>query len=213
MRFVWKGRIKDMQELPKGNLPSNAVKYKEPENTTKLNLVAILFTIPVLLLVGVGIFIKSQLDANFIFPRMYDIRGFLLAFISVLPHEYLHGLGFPKEAEVQCWYKIESMIAFVVSTYPTSKRRFIYLSLLPNIIFGFIPFILWVVIPFQNIDASNILFCFSSFSLLIGAGDYMNVYNTITQVPKGAITQLSGFNSYWYLPEDKQETMDRVSNL
>ena len=40
------------------------------------------------------------------------------------------------------------------------------------------------------------------FSLSMGAGDYMNVYHAITQMPKGALTYLSGFHSFWYLKEN-----------
>ena len=35
----------------------------------------------------------------------------------------------------------------------------------------------------------------------MGSGDFMNIYNTIKQVPKGAMTQISGFNSYWFFEE------------
>ena len=38
-----------------------------------------------------------------------------------------------------------------------------------------------------------------------GIGDYMNVFNALTQMPKGAKTYLNGFNSYWYLPEEKNK--------
>lgn len=40
------------------------------------------------------------------------------------------------------------------------------------------------------------------FSLSMGAGYYMNIYNALTQMPKGAYTYLSGFHSYWYLKEN-----------
>jgi len=46
-----------------------------------------------------------------------------------------------------------------------------------------------------------ILFSFSISSLLLGVGDYVNVFNAAWQMPKNSITQLSGFHSYWYLPE------------
>ncbi|MCI8497238.1 MAG: DUF3267 domain-containing protein, partial [Clostridiales bacterium] len=34
-----------------------------------------------------------------------------------------------------------------------------------------------------------------------GAGDYYNVFNALTQMPKGARTYLYQFNSFWYMPE------------
>ena len=35
----------------------------------------------------------------------------------------------------------------------------------------------------------------------MGFGDYYNVHNALTQMPKGARTYLYGFHSFWYLPE------------
>ena len=35
----------------------------------------------------------------------------------------------------------------------------------------------------------------------MGAGDYINVFNAATQMPKNALTYLNGFNSYWYIPK------------
>ena len=35
-----------------------------------------------------------------------------------------------------------------------------------------------------------------------GVGDYMNAWNGATQMPRGALTYLSGMHSYWYLPKD-----------
>ncbi len=34
-----------------------------------------------------------------------------------------------------------------------------------------------------------------------GFGDYINIYHALTQMPKGALTYMYGFHSYWYLPE------------
>lgn len=200
LKFVWKGKMKSMEELPKADLPQNAVKYKEPENAKDLNKKAMIFIIPVILIMILGVAIRNilygEMDIDF-----FNGVGALLAFLMILPHEFLHAIAFPKEAEVECWYIPKQLLAFVVSTYPVPKRQFIFLSLLPNLVFGFIPFLIWIIVPTDNKVFLDTLYCFSTLSMLFGAGDYMNVYNTIKQVPTGAMTQLSGFNSYWYIPE------------
>ena len=38
-----------------------------------------------------------------------------------------------------------------------------------------------------------------------GAGDYYNVFNAVTQMPRGARTYLYKFHSYWYMPEGGKE--------
>ena len=40
-------------------------------------------------------------------------------------------------------------------------------------------------------------------AVAMGAGDYCNVFNALTQRPKGARTYLYQMNSYWYIPENK----------
>ena len=34
----------------------------------------------------------------------------------------------------------------------------------------------------------------------MGAGDYMNIFNAIRQMPKGARVYMHGMHSYWYMP-------------
>ena len=40
-------------------------------------------------------------------------------------------------------------------------------------------------------------------AIAMGAGDYYNVFNALTQMPKGARTYLYQMNSYWYMPENR----------
>lgn len=201
MNLIWKGRYTNEQQLLVGSLPINAVKFKEPSTPLMLNLVASIFVIPVIIIIGIAFLIKAMIQSNILPVRMFNIWGILLGFIMIIPHEILHAAAFPKNAEVQLWYSPKNMMAFVFSPHPTSKMRFIFLSLLPNIVLGLIPLIIWIFIPFELAKASEILFSFASISLLFGVGDYLNVYNASIQMPKGSMTQLYGFNSYWYMPE------------
>ena len=57
MKLVWKGIYKDKEQLPVGQLPEHAVKFKEPNSILMLNLAASLFTIPVLLLIALAMLI------------------------------------------------------------------------------------------------------------------------------------------------------------
>lgn len=85
---------------------------------------------------------------------------------------------------------------FVVGPETMSKSRFIIMSLLPNIVFGFIPYIIFLINPDYSF-----LGTLGFLAIGMGAGDYYNVYNAMTQMPKGARTYLYQFNSYWYVPE------------
>ena len=48
------------------------------------------------------------------------------------------------------------------------------------------------------------LFVLLSLALVSGAGDYLNVFNALTQMPKGSRTYLYEFHSWWYLPEEHE---------
>ena len=73
------------------------------------------------------------------------------------------------------------------------------MSMLPNIVFGLIPFIVFLI------DHDFYLIGIAScYCIAMGFGDYINVFNALTQMPKGAKTFLSGFHSYWYLDKDEK---------
>ena len=86
---------------------------------------------------------------------------------------------------------------FVVGTEDMSKARFIALGLCPNICFGFIPFILYLIWP-----DLTVLGFWGAMAIASGAGDYYNAYNCATQVPANGLTYMSGMHSYWYVPKE-----------
>ena len=202
MKLIWKGKFESIEQLPVTELPEDAVKFKEPETLVKLNLIASFFIIPVFVVITAAMLIKRSLNPGLEFPNLFNIWGLILAALMIVPHELLHAAAFPKSAEVQVWYSLKNMMAFVVSTCPTSKARFIFLSLLPNLVFGFIPLVIWIFVSSDYKILSETLFSFAAFSLLMGVGDYLNVFNATTQMPKNSITQISGFHSYWYMPKN-----------
>ena len=120
--------------------------------------------------------------------------GSILAVLVLFPHEFLHGICF--KGDVWLYTNFSKGMLFVVGPEDMSKAHFVFMSLLPNIVFGFIPFIVFLFFP-----KLTILGVFGALSIAMGFGDYINVFNAITQMPKGAKTYLSGFHSYWYKPE------------
>ena len=60
--------------------------------------------------------------------------------------------------------------------------------------FGLLPYVLGLTLDVPLLAATG------SVSLSMGAGDFYNVYNALTQMPRGAKTYLHKFNSYWYMP-------------
>ena len=120
-----------------------------------------------------------------------------LPLLTVLPHEFLHALCFGKDAVVDCYIHPKALQAMVVCAKPISKARFIFMSLLPNFVFGVLPLLAWMIFPSLGIT----WVIFSCVTVSFGMGDYYNVHNAIKQMPKGSLQQLSGFHSYWYFAE------------
>ena len=85
---------------------------------------------------------------------------------------------------------------FVIGTEDFSKFRFCFMSMLPNLVFGFIPLIIFMINP-----SLTFLGDLGVFAISCGVGDYLNVINALRQVPKGAKIYNSGMHSYWYKPE------------
>ena len=67
------------------------------------------------------------------------------------------------------------------------------MSLLPNMVFAVISYIVFLIPREWLICGLVGAFCTS-----MGFGDYINVFNALTQMPKDAKTFLYGFHSYWY---------------
>lgn len=183
----------DVESLPKGEHKPGAVKFKEFDSPKKLALfmngIGIILMIPLII-----IYIK--LTESGITGDNSLLIGAIIGVLLSLPHECLHAICF--KGDVYLYTNLKHGSLFVIGTEDMSKKRFIFLGLLPNIVFGFIPFIVFLFFPqLKIIGAIGLV------GIPAGIGDYFNVFNSLTQMPKGARTYLHGFNSYWYMPSDE----------
>lgn len=120
--------------------------------------------------------------------------GALAAVIVILPHEFLHALCFREDCYI--YTNLSQGMLFVFGPEDMSKARFILMSLLPNIVFGFLPYMIALVNP------AYVLFgILGALALGSGIGDFYNVKNAITQVPRGGLIYLYDIHTYWYRPE------------
>ncbi len=189
MKLIYKGKFDGNPEsLPTREHRPGAVKFKEFDNPKKM---AIFGNVLALVIVAVfmGIFYLRADEITYIAL----MAGSIMALLSLFPHEILHGLCFTEE--VYLYTYLSKGMLFVTSPEELSKGRFIFMSLLPNVVFGIIPFTIAMIFP-----SLGFLGVFGAISISGGAGDYYNVFNAITQMPKGAKTYIHKFNSYWYMP-------------
>lgn len=189
MRLHYRGTYDlDPGSLPQSGHRPGAVPFKEAKDSKALAVIAnglcvvimILLTIPAVLRCG------STFDINQMIPAC------VFPMAALLPHEILHAVCFRED--VYLYTNLKQGMLFVIGPEDMSKSRFIFMSLLPNLVFGLIPYMIGMALP------NLALAMFGAICTGMGAGDYYNVFNTLTQVPNGAKIYSYQFNSYWYLP-------------
>lgn len=187
MKLHYQGKFDlNPASLPHGEHQPGAVPFKEAEDSRTLGIYANLAAMGLLVLLMTILLFRW----GFIVFRGF-LPGVILAVLAMFPHEILHALCFKED--VYLYTNLKQGMLFVTGPETMSKRRFIFMSLLPNIVFGALPFAAGLIFP--GLSALGIM---GAMALAMGAGDYYNVWNAATQMPKGARTYLYGFHSYWY---------------
>lgn len=69
--------------------------------------------------------------------------GILVALACLIPHEFIHAICCRKEAYI--YTNLKNGMLFVVAPEKMSKSRFVVMSLMPNLVFGFVPFLLYLI--------------------------------------------------------------------
>ncbi len=194
MKLIYKGKYNgDEKTLPSGEHVTGNTPFKEAEDMKKFAVLMNVIAVVIVAVALVAVVLRNPSSAS----GFNLIIGAALSVFVLFPHELLHAICFKEE--VYLYTNIKQGMLFVTGPEHISKRRFIFMGLLPNIVFGFIPFIIYMLYP-----QWGILGAFGAVNISSGAGDYYNVWNTLTQVPKGAMIYNVGFHSYWYMPNKTQ---------
>lgn len=191
MRLLFKGPYTVDDKLPHEEIKkhTNAVKFKEFENTAKF-LVQINLLSFLILAFTMGTF-------HFLAGITHiSLSGVLLIFLSMIPHEYIHATFFKNRA----YLYLHKYALIITGTEPMTKNRYIAMVTTPAIIFGFLPFLLFILNP-----ELTILGTFGAIALPMCLGDFYNAYNCYTQVPADGLCFMSKQNTYWFVPEKKHK--------
>ncbi len=189
MRLHYKGKYNlDPSSIPHGEHRPGAVAFREFKTTKSLSIAANLAAFAIIM----ALIVPAAFWIPFYENRQQMVLGFILPLAALLPHELLHAVCF--QADVYLYTNLSQGMLFVTGPEDMSKGRFVFMSLLPNIVLGFLPYLAGIAfrVPFPLI--------FGAVSTGMGAGDYFNVFNALTQMPKGARTYIYQFNSFWHFP-------------
>ena len=177
-----------MHNIEEANLPDNAVMFKESKDVEafipKCLLLAIVVTI---IFVTISKVISDIQGVPYIGADYFTLDIVALWIVQAILHEYIHAVCYGKNADVKIYISLNNGVLVCHSTKPLEKKRFILMSIAPTLIFAVIPYVFWAV-----------FFVNCAFPFIFGVGDYINIVNTIRQVPKGGFVVNSGFHSYWF---------------
>lgn len=188
MAIHYKGVCKDFDDLPLRAAPAGAVQFREPSAKV---LALVLNTGAVVLMVLLAVPFLSLAEPYLEGAESQVWIGLLCAMVATVPHELLHAICFKDDAGVYLYPKGGAL--FVLGLEDMSKGRFVFMSLLPNIVFGWVPYFVFLLFP--HLVGLGV---FGMISSAGGFGDYANVFNALTQVPKGATVYMSGAHTFWY---------------
>lgn len=184
-KIHWAGKFDGKEErLPQREHPEGSVQFKEAD----MKSLAIAANVMAFVLLAFLLVTLKLRAGHFFLSRI----GAILTLVFILPHEFLHAIAMNGDSFF--YTNLKQGMLFVVSKEDMSKARCIIMLLLPNIIFGFIPYILFMIFPQQEW-----LGMLGTFSIVLGTGDYYNVFLVAAQVPAGATVYHSGLHYYWYV--------------
>ena len=191
MIFHYAGKYSGAEaDLPQRDpMPKGAVQFREPE-LSRMAVIANLLALGIILLLLVLIALRAGLSS---FGSGAALAGMVLAIVAMVPHELLHAIWFQKD--VYMYTNLRQSLLFVVGTEDMSRGRFVLLSLFPALVLGAVPFLVFLINP-----SLAALGWFGAMGLASAAGDFINVFNALTQVPADAQVFLSGTHSFWYQP-------------
>ena len=194
MKLHYKGTYNlDPNSLPHGEHMPGAVKFKEAESSKQMAIIGNILAVVLMIVFAIPAVWRAR---PYIADSIWQMPlGCFASLVTLFPHEFLHAICFKED--VYLYTNMKHGMLFVVGPETMSKGRFIFMSLLPNLVFGFLPYIIGMIFP-----QMGFFLALGWLAIGMGAGDYYNVFNALRQMPKGAKTYLYQFNSYWYMPED-----------
>ncbi|MGN0595269.1 MAG: DUF3267 domain-containing protein [Hominimerdicola sp.] len=187
-KLKWIGIVDDVAQYQQGELPTNAVKLKSPKNMVEMQIKAFHFLIPFILFLAVSMFCKVFFSENFLPKPLFIVLGCLCSFPLLLVHEILHGIVYPKSANVYIGIMPKSFTAVALASYPLSRKRFVLMCLLPFVL-GIVPMFLFWILPSEYVGLNCFLWGVSTLGLISPYVDCYNVYQVMRQTTKDSMIQ------------------------
>lgn len=196
-KIIWKGIIKSENDFPTADIPENAKKLDSEEDMKKMQIKALPFMIPSVLICFICMLTKTFIANEKVISVGFLFLGVIIGFLLILVHELLHAIAFPKNATVCIGIMPKSFTAVALSSSSVKRNRFIFLSILP-IILGLIPLVIFCFSSNELKELNGILFGMSIMGMISVYPDIYNIFNILKVVPKNSIIQNNKNETYYF---------------
>ena len=196
-KIIWKGIIKSENDFPTADIPENAKKLDSEEDLKKMQIKALPFMIPSVLICFISIFVKTFMTNEKVINISFLFIGVIIGFFLIIVHELLHAIAFPKNATVYIGIMPQNLTAVALSSSPVKRNRFIFLSILP-IILGLIPLVIFCFSNNGLKELNGILFGMAIMGMISVYPDIYNIVNILRVVPEDATIQNNKNETYYF---------------
>lgn len=178
----FKMNIDNIEEYQNGDLPINAVKLQTP-TTTEMQKKAFPIAVVLCLILCIAMFCKTYFNHMKVIEPVGILIGFILGFMLLGIHEYLHAVVYPKKANVTIGKLKHKFLVVALASYPLKQIRFIIMCLLP-LILGLIPLSVFIFSSPNSVTFNGIMFGMAGVGLVSPYPDIYNVLIALKQTKK-----------------------------
>ena len=192
MKLVWKGFMNEQNLFVYPSLPPDAKKLSSDSG----NWVMYLLVIPVLLIAYAGIKLRLSYTTGVMFTRWAPLAGVALALPFLIVHELIHAVCCPRSITILAYITTAGLC--LIPDSPLKKRDYIMMAVMPAIVLGICPFLIWLLIPELSVSISSILFGFSLGNLSVCIGDIYNTILAVIKMTPKSVLITSGKDCYYF---------------
>ena len=152
MKVIWKGPMREENVFRYGDIPEDAQKLFPERGGWAMSLLIL----PIFLLAYMGIRIRLSYAAGMIFSKGELLAGVLLSVLFLSVHELIHAVCCPRGSV--CFLYVTPVGLCIIPANPLGKYRYIFMAVMPTVVLGIVPFLVWLFFPDINVAAGSVAF-------------------------------------------------------
>lgn len=125
IKIVWS--INDINKYQTGNLLDGAVKIETPQSVGELMKKAVPIAVILCVILFIAMLCKTIICKTVVISPIFILVGFAFGFLLLIIHEWLHGIVYPKEADVTIG-RIKGKATFCCISIISIEARSVYID-------------------------------------------------------------------------------------